>query len=93
VRDPANRNTRAMVMKNFNRDEVDFTRERQTDRKGMHPMPAPGFAESSQVVCLWLTRTQCLREARTLYYSTINPAKLRPAYGPKAGIAFEIEDA
>jgi hypothetical protein len=63
VRSPLDRsiaNTRRnlVVVKNFNREEVDFTGERQADNKCVHPVSVSRFAKPSQVErSLWLTRT------------------------------------
>ena len=75
VRSPLDRsiaNTRRnlVVVKNFNREEVDFTGERQADNKCVRPVSVSRFAKPSQVDCsLWMTRTFCVRVAFTLYLS------------------------
>jgi hypothetical protein len=50
VRDPANRNSRVVVVKDLYREKVDFTRERQTHDEGAQPISAPRFVKPSQVV-------------------------------------------
>jgi hypothetical protein len=63
ARSPLERNTahtrrNFVVVKNFNREEVDFTGERQADNKCVHPVSVSRFAKPSQVDrSLWFTRT------------------------------------
>ena len=54
VRSPLERNTantrrNLVVVKNFNREEVDFTGERQANNKCVHPVSVSRFAKPSQV--------------------------------------------
>jgi hypothetical protein len=50
VGNPANRNSRVVVVEDLSREEVDFTSERQPNDKGVQPISAPRFVKPSQVV-------------------------------------------
>jgi hypothetical protein len=56
-----------MVVKNFNRKEVNFPRQRQAGDECMHPVSVPRFAEPSQVdrSAVFWAPPRFLRTART----------------------------
>src|SRR5208337_5399061 len=45
----------AMVVKDFGRKEVDFTREQHAHNQGAHPVPVPTFSPASQLEGLALS--------------------------------------
>ena len=58
----ANTRRNLVVVKNFNREEVEFTGERQADNKCVRPVSVSRFAKPSQVDrSPWLTRTFCVQ--------------------------------
>ena len=65
-RSTTNTRTNLVVVKNFNREEMDFAGERQADNKCVHPVSVSRFAKPSQVDrSLSLPRTSSVRVACT----------------------------
>jgi hypothetical protein len=50
VGNPANRDSRVMMVKNFDREEVDFTGEREAGDECMDPVSVSRLTHPSQVV-------------------------------------------